>query len=95
MTIEPDDPREIGVRLQWLREHLGLTIQEFAQALGVKYDRYYNWESGRGRLSFEGAKRINRDYSVPLDFLYLGVPSMLPSDLRKSWLAFHRDARTS
>jgi len=94
MIREPDDPKEIGARLEWLRGFLGYSMPEFAEAVGVKYDRYYNWETGRSRISPEGANRIWEDYGVSYDFLFLGIAGRLPAEMMSSWLASQKDRDT-
>lgn len=87
-------PVDIGRRLEWLRDHHGMTIQQFAEVIGVKYERYYNWESGRSRLSLNGAMQICEQFPVTLDFLYLGRSNTLSVDMFNSWAASARESDT-
>ena len=72
--------------MKWLRAHFGFkTHEEFAEALGISKDRYKNWESGRHRLSIDGALMLLDLYGVSLDFSVGGDPAALSASLRKAW----------
>ncbi len=73
----------VAKRLKWLRENTGLTQAAFAESIGVRPTQYNNWETGRQRLSLEGALSVNRVYGTTLDFLFLARRGDLPSDLIK------------
>lgn len=73
----------VAKRLKWLRENTGLTQGKFAKSIGVSNTQYNNWETGRQRLSLEGALSINRVYGTTLDFLFLARRGDLPPELIK------------
>lgn len=79
----------IGERMLWHRELHGMNQAEMAAALGVKRPIYSMWESGRARLSQDGALRIRALYGISLDFLLVGdleAVNRLPLELRNHWL---------
>lgn len=82
---------QVGRRLQWLREHFGLTGAEFAQTIGVERTRYAHWEAGRHYLPPAAAIQIFERYGITPNFLYLERIADLPSELRTSWLRWSTD----
>lgn len=77
---------DIADRLKWHRNSLGLTQEEYAEAIGVKRSRYSRWEAGSDRLSLDGALALRRKYGLSLDFLYEGNADALPMTLRNAWI---------
>lgn len=92
MPTTPDKPfAEIGERLRWHRETLGLEQQEYVDATRtVKRSAYSNWEVGSSRLSLNGAIELCDAYGLSLDFLYFGNADTLPMALRNAWLSRSR-----
>tara|TARA_R100001086_G_scaffold231944_1_gene152913 strand:+ start:65 stop:334 length:270 start_codon:yes stop_codon:yes gene_type:complete len=74
----------VAKRLKWLRETTGLTQSAFADSINVTPTVYNNWETGRQRLSLEGALSLNKVYGTTLDFLFLARRGDLPPELIKS-----------
>lgn len=89
MPTAPDKPfSDIGDRLRWHREMLGLEQAEYVAPLpAVKRSAYSNWEVGSSRLSLNGALALSDVYGLSLDFLYLGNADTLPMALRNAWLS--------
>lgn len=77
---------DIADRLKWHRNSLGLTQEEYAEAIGVKRSRYSRWEAGSDRLSLDGALALRKKYGLSLDFLYEGNADALPMTLRNAWI---------
>lgn len=72
--------REIGERVRLVRTASELGQAEFARRIGVKPTTYNMWETGRQRLSLDGALAIREKFLVPIDWLYCGGSvDMLPS----------------
>lgn len=79
---------DIGERLLWHRELLGLEQLEYvSKTKTVKRSAYSNWETGSSRLSLNGAIEICEAYGLSLDFLYFGNADTLPMALRNAWLS--------
>lgn len=78
---------DIGLRLRWHRDLLGLDQAQFVKPMpSVKRAAYSNWEAGSTRLSLNGALEIRRTYGLSLDFMYEGNSDALPMSLRQAWL---------
>jgi transcriptional regulator with XRE-family HTH domain len=78
---ETDWIREVGRRLAQTRIALGLTQDDLAEQLNVSRGALGNWEQG-SRLADPGAiARMARRHRVTMDWIYLGDPSGLPSQL--------------
>lgn len=83
--------RDIGLRLQAIRESTGLNPTEFTELIGVNYTRYLNWESGQRRLLPDEAIKLCEKFDVSLDFIYRGILSALPEKILKAWQSISRD----
>ncbi|KZL02809.1 MULTISPECIES: helix-turn-helix transcriptional regulator [unclassified Pseudovibrio] len=68
----------IGNRLRLIRDHTGLTQQEFAEKHGFNRARYNHWETGLRRISLDCAYKIRETYDITLDYIYLGREAGLP-----------------
>lgn len=67
-----DTDLEVANRLAALREKLGLTQVDFAEALGIEKNTYNAYERGKRPLSVETAKKIRRRYGISTDWLLYG-----------------------
>jgi transcriptional regulator with XRE-family HTH domain len=76
---------DIAERLQWHRNLLGLTQQEYAAKIGHKRAAYSLWEAGSHRLSLDGALALRRTWGLSIDFMYEGIDDALPMTLRNAW----------
>lgn len=72
-------------RLRVLRESLGLRPFEFAERAGISRKVYENWESGRFRVSVDGAIALRQSYGISLDFIFCGNASALPHKFAIAW----------
>lgn len=75
---------DIGKRLRLIRQHTGLTQNEFAEKHGFNRARYNHWETGLRRISLDCAYKIRETYDVTLDYLYLGREAGLPHSFVKT-----------
>lgn len=50
--------RMTGDQARFLREKLGLSVKDFALALGVSWGAVYHWEAGRSRPGGRGLKKL-------------------------------------
>lgn len=64
--------KQIGERLKGLRESLGLTPEEVAEAVGITKEKYELMESGETELSVSTLQKIAKAYNVELDALMFG-----------------------
>ena len=79
--------QDIGDRLRWHRELMGMTQAEYAAAIGVRRNSYTTWETGAQRLSLNGARAIKQRFGLPLDWLIDGDDDALPMTVRNAWLS--------
>jgi transcriptional regulator with XRE-family HTH domain len=82
MSADPDDTgdlqADVGRRLLRTRTAMGLTQNEMAARCGVGRTTYNQYETGVRRLTLDAAMNICREFSITLDWLYMGDPSGLP-----------------
>ena len=77
----PVTPKTIGRRLLRTRQALKLSQAEFCRQSGVERNLYNPCEKDRRRITIGVAMRIRDRYGVTLDWIYVGDPHALPSDL--------------
>ena len=63
----------VGDRIHERRIMLGLTQQQFAELIGVRYRQAHNYERGINRVSAGRLFEIARVLSVPVGFFYEGI----------------------
>lgn len=85
MTVTPY--KDIGDRLKWHREYVGLTQEEYAESIGVARSSYTVWETGVRRFSLDGALLIKKRWGLSLDWLIEGNADALASTVRNAWLS--------
>lgn len=92
MPTNSDKPyADIGARLKWHRDLLGLEQSDYAKTLkSIKRSAYSNWEVGSSRLSLNGALEICEAHGLSLDFLFMGSADTLPLALRNAWMSKDR-----
>ena len=84
--MQDDAPfSDIAERLHWHRELEHMTQADYAKRAGVKRSQLSNWESGRQRISIDGARALRRTYGLSLDFIYEGIDEALSMTLRAAW----------
>nr|WP_315804069.1 helix-turn-helix transcriptional regulator [Bradyrhizobium sp. SZCCHNS3002] len=69
-SMDTDD--DIRLRLIAVREHLGKTQTEFAEALGLGKNVYNPFETGKRPLTMEAARRIRKRFGISIDWLLFG-----------------------
>jgi transcriptional regulator with XRE-family HTH domain len=74
--------KDIGDRLRWHRDLLGLSQDDYSKLIQTERPIYSHWETGRSRLSLDGALRIREKHGLTLDFLYTGDDNTLPLAFR-------------
>ena len=89
-NTRPSSPEKIATRLDWLREFHDLSWKEFGASINSSSAKVSNWVNGTSRLSIDGALAVRDVYGVSLDFLYLGIASALPQEMRRSWILFNK-----
>lgn len=65
-------------RLRAIRDYLGFErSMDFADAIGAPRKSYSQWESGQFRISLEYAAKIQEQFGITLDYIYLGISDAL------------------
>ena len=67
------DLKQIGERIQGLRDALNLTTAEMAQKLEVDETVYLQYETGEKDISVSFLQRIEREFNVDLTTLMFGT----------------------
>jgi transcriptional regulator with XRE-family HTH domain len=80
-------PDMVGPRITALRESLAMSKAQFADSLDLDRSSLTKIEVGKAGLDILIAERIAVIYGVGLDFIYRGILSDAPLDLRTKILA--------
>ncbi len=73
MTNEID--HHVGKRIRRGRRLLGLTQQQLAEAVGIRFQQIQKYESGANRVSASRLFEIAEALDVPVQYFYDGVQS--------------------
>lgn len=76
---------DIAERIRWHRRLEQLDQLEYAVRAGLTRTQLSNWETGKSRISIDGALALRRTYGLSLDFIYEGIADALPMTLRVAW----------
>ena len=76
--------RDIGKRLERLREAHDLTQKDWSAKHGFSYTQYNNWEKGVMRITIQNAERLCDLYGLTLDWIYRGRVDGLSEYARKT-----------
>lgn len=74
---------EVGRRLRLTRKALDIDRVEMAQKLEVSRQRWFNYESGRRPFDMIVAIDLCNSEQLTLEWLFRGIKSGLPSNLRQ------------
>lgn len=80
------DLEETAARIVAVRQAIGLTKAEFADAIEVDRSSWTKIENASKPLHADHAFRISVRYSIPMDYLYRGVLKDLPASLAEKIL---------
>ena len=69
-------------RLELTREALGLNAADLCKRIGIKENRWSQYESGQRRITLEVATKMCDEFGLSLDWIYRGDPRQLPHGLR-------------
>jgi transcriptional regulator with XRE-family HTH domain len=76
-----DSSNEIGHRLRFTREALGLSQAELCRRTGISPAAWNNAETGDNRIGIDNAMSLCRATGVTLDWIFLGHRGGLPQKL--------------
>jgi len=74
-TRTQDIDRHVGARIRERRIILGLTQQQLADLIGVTYQQAHKYERGINRVSAGRLFEVARVLSVPVAYLFEGLPA--------------------
>ncbi len=82
---KPYAPKKVGKRLRWLRNHLDMNQEEFAESLGMDTTSSVSqWETGAQNLSKKHAFAIFEVYGISMDWVYFNRRDGLPLGFAKA-----------
>ena len=90
MVIPDAEPHQIGARLRWYRNHLGVGVVDFAKKCGVSQSQISDWENGERNITVRGAMKIYNAFEIDLSFIFLGAIGNLPHSIAQAWLAHNQ-----
>lgn len=64
---------ELGIRMKWIREDLGLSQKEFGDSVGVSYSAIGLYENGKRSVPEPIKKSVCREHNVNYLFLTTGI----------------------
>lgn len=62
--------REIGEKVKFRRQDVGMSQERLAEILGVSYQQVQRYESGRNKISVERVQEIAQALSVPVMYFF-------------------------
>jgi transcriptional regulator with XRE-family HTH domain len=80
-------PDRVGQRVTVLREALGLSKAQFADSIGLDRSTLTKVEAGLKGLDIASGAKIADMYAAGLDYIYRGVTSDLPVEMRPRIMA--------
>lgn len=94
--LSPDmHPDRIGERITALRETLRKSKAEFADSLDLDRSTLTKIEAGTKGLDIAVGAKIAQMYGAGLDYIYLGILTDLPLEIRAEVVAQIHAARTA
>jgi transcriptional regulator with XRE-family HTH domain len=74
--------KSLAKRLELTREALDLNAAQLCKRIGIKENRWSQYESGERRITLEVANALCDEFGLSLDWIYRGNPAQLPHILR-------------
>ena len=74
--------KALAKRLELTREALGLNAAQLCKRIGIKENRWSQYESGQRRITLEVAEAFCDEFDLTLDWIYRGKAGQLPHALR-------------
>ncbi|MDD2468446.1 MAG: helix-turn-helix transcriptional regulator [Desulfobulbus sp.] len=66
------DSKQIGLRLKWVREQLGMSGAEFGEKIGIPQSKIADLERGKTKISLEVMSQLEKTYGLSRDWLIEG-----------------------
>ena len=75
-----DIDRHLGKRLRQRRRTLGLTQQQIAEAVGVRFQQIQKYECGANRISAARLWQLSEALEVPVGYFYDGLSDRMEKE---------------
>ena len=62
---------QFTVSLTAVRANAGMTIEEFAKAVGVDKNTIFNWEHGKGEPTANALRKMSELSGIPMDYIFV------------------------
>jgi transcriptional regulator with XRE-family HTH domain len=69
----------VGLRIRQRRWMLGMTQQQLAQRVGIKFQQIQKYESGANRVSASRLFEISQVLEVPISYFFDGLGELVPA----------------
>jgi len=66
----------LGRRVRWRRKHLGLTLQDLADACGVRFQQIQKYEAASNRMSAAVLWKLAKVLQVDIRYFFDGLDSV-------------------
>lgn len=74
--------KSLAKRLKETREAIGISAADLCKRIGVKQNRWSQYESGERRITVAVANKLCDEFDLSLDWIYRANPAQLPHALR-------------
>jgi len=62
---------DFTISLAAVRVNAGMTIEEFAKAVGVDKGTIFNWEHGKGEPTANALRKMSELSGIPMDYIFV------------------------
>lgn len=62
---------DFKISLVAVRANAGMTLDEFAKAVGVSKDSIFNWEHGKGEPTATALRKMSEISGIPMDYIFV------------------------
>ena len=77
-----DKIKLLANRIKMTREALELSAAELCKTIGIKENRWSQYESGERKITLQVADLLCDEFGLTLDWIYRGNPAGLPHEFR-------------
>jgi transcriptional regulator with XRE-family HTH domain len=74
----------VGRRLRRRRRLMGMTQQQLADMVGIRFQQIQKYECGANRMSASRLFDLSNALSIPVQYFYDGLPTSVPAPAKAS-----------
>jgi transcriptional regulator with XRE-family HTH domain len=74
----------VGRRLRRRRRLMGMTQQQLADMVGIRFQQIQKYECGANRMTASRLFELTNALSIPVQYFYDGLPTTVPAQPRAS-----------